>query len=157
MTKYGELSAAFAMQQQANLDYWQGLQIKAAQITAGFGDYLGLESRTYEDLKGGNVNYIQLRKHGGTEEVHFTELEGGKGAIHFAVAVTLESEPGVFPKSVFSIPLKIGKADQVLVVWSDETEISSRIELDLIDYSALYGQMFDRLKDYLSTRPTLVA
>lgn len=157
MTKYSELSNAFAMQQQANLEYWQGLQIKAAQITAGFGGYLGLDSSTYKDLKGGQVPYIQLRKHGGAEEVHFTALEGTKGAIHFDVAVTLESEPGVFPKSIVCIPLKIGQANQELVVWSDETDISSRIDLGSIDYSALHGQMFERLKEYLSARPALEA
>lgn len=155
MTKYIELSNAFAAQQHEEREYWQGLQVKASQIAAGFGSYLGLESPTYDNMKGGKVRYIQLRKKDGAEEAHFTQLEGANASIHFDVTIALESEPGVFPKEIVRIPLKIGKSAQGFVSWSDEINISSRIELDSNDWTDLYDQMFARLQEHLSRRAAL--
>lgn len=153
MTKYTQLRDAFGVQREEERQYWQSLQLKAAQLTSGLRLFLELPSSTYKDLSGKAVNYIQLRKHGGKEEVHFTNLEGAMGAIEFDIAVTLEVEEGAFPKSIVSIPFKIGKTDEAFAVWSDTTDVAGRIPFDSSDHDEIYEQIFQKLKNYLSQRP----
>lgn len=156
MSKYEELCRAYSDQHQAQLDYWQALQIRAVQIADGLWKYLEYPNKTFPDHDGkGVIPYVTMTKPGEDKECHFMDLPGSKGAVQFDVVVTLEEEPGLFPKSKVRFSFNIGSTGEVLRVWDKSGSIDVEAPIGSVGNEALYAQIFEALKSYLSQRPVL--
>ncbi|WP_339451575.1 hypothetical protein [Pseudomonas sp. JAI120] len=158
MSRYEELRDAFNKQEEAAIAYWQGLQIKAEQITEGLSQYLEYPEKDYLDPDNKiKKRYIYMTKRGEKEKVrHFTDLEGARGAIDFDIIITLECAAGIFPKSLYRLAMHIGAVDGLLRVWSDTSGVSADIvPTQPSSYEVLYQQIFTVLKAQLEVRPSL--
>ncbi len=154
MSKYEELCSALSEQTQAEQNYWQALQMRAAQLAAGLWKYLEYPSQTFKDHDGkGPTPYVALTKPGEDKECHFPYLPGSKGAIQFDLVVTLEEEPGLFPKSKVRFNFNIGSTGEVLRVWDDSGTVDVEMAIGSEGNEEVYAQIFEGLKTFLSSRP----
>ncbi|MPQ83797.1 hypothetical protein F0170_07255 [Pseudomonas sp. MAFF 730085] len=154
MSKYDELCSALSEQTHAERNYWQALQVRAGQIASGLWTYLEFPSKTYKDFDGKqSYSYVALTKPGEDKDCHYPQLPGSKGAIHFDLLITLEEEPGCFPKSKVRFSLNVGSTGETLRVWDNSGNIDVDVPIGSDGNEEVYAQIFDALKKHLSYRP----
>jgi hypothetical protein len=156
MSRYEELCRAYSAQGEAEHNYWQALQLRAAQIASGLWTYLDYPSQTYKDIdQAGSVPYVLLTQPGEEKKTHFTHLPGSNSAIQFDLVITLEQEPNLFPKSKVRFALNIGSTGEVLRVWDSSKTIDVEVAIGSEENEEVYAQIFEGLKKHLAYRTVL--
>lgn len=156
MSKYDELCKALSDHNEASRDYWQTLQMQAAQIAAGLWKYLEYPSQSYAGHAGeGFLPYILLTRPGEEKGCQFLDLPGKDGAIQFDVIITVEVEQNHFPKTRLRYSFNIGKSGQVLKVWDVTGNITAEFPVENPDFEYLYEQIFLAIRTWLKARPSM--
>lgn len=156
MTKYHELCSAFTDQGEAVRNYWEALQLRAGQIAIGLWQYLEYPQKNYLSLDGKTSEpYVVLTNRGEKKSCHFHELKGSNGAVQFDILVTVEENPGVFPKGTVRFSFNMGREGDSLRIWDDSGTIDTLTDIGSPGNENLYDQIFSALKVHLSSRPSL--
>lgn len=117
LTTYKDISARFAAFEDAKISHFRALQAEAGQLLRFYEDSLALPESTWCDTNGQNRRYVQLgylNSSGKFEECSHLSLLANSDdlSVDFAIRLTLEKAPGLFPKAAFVVPMKLRRVEQ---------------------------------------------
>lgn len=142
LTTYKDISARYAAFEDAKISHFRALQAEAGQLLRFYEDSLALPESTWSDTQGQNRRYVQLGyvSHGGKfEECGQLSLpvNGDDLSVDFAIRLTLEKAPGLFPKAGYIVPMKLRRIEQKIhckiVDIGQEFEIYPNMAVDRYD------------------------
>lgn len=161
MSQFKELSMRFAEFRAARLDQLRRLTTQAQNFTLALQDFLELPAETWINHKDG-VETAYVRLGSGTpqsfEEKGPHEFSSLNGVVEFSVSVTLETGPGLFPKTHHIFQLSVAALNGGYEFSSKDFDGSFKVAAaddSFHSYEQLCAALVNTLKDSYDVKHVL--
>ena len=117
LVSYKDITIKYGAFENAKVQHFRALQGKAAELRQHYEQSLQLPDRSWLDAQNNGHAYVQIgfiNDQGKFEECGALSLpcNSAELSVDFAIRLTLEKSPGMFPKAGFVIPINVRRQNQ---------------------------------------------